>query len=147
VLDGEGLVWVEEPTRADDDGGHARIAAAVETPLQLGENWWGVHDMEKSVAAGASQHVMFDAMKIGGVSGWLRAARIADEEALPVSSHVFPEISSHLLAATPTRKWLEFVDKVGPILREPVRVEDGHVVLSDRPGAGVEWDEEAIARV
>jgi L-alanine-DL-glutamate epimerase-like enolase superfamily enzyme len=102
ILDREPLVWVEEPTRADDYAGHARIAAAVETAIQLGESWWGPRDMEKSIAAGASQHAMFDAMKIGGVSGWLRAARLAETAALPVSTHVFPEISAHLLAVTPT---------------------------------------------
>jgi mandelate racemase len=145
VLDAEGLVWVEEPTRADDFAGHARIAAAVETPIQLGENWWGPNEMEKSIAAAASQHVMFDAMKIGGVSGWLRAARLAQAAALPVSTHVFPEISSHLLAVTPTRQWLEYVDKVGPILTDPVRVEDGRIVIPDQPGVGIEWDEQAVA--
>ena len=146
VLDSEGLVWVEEPTRADDFAGHARIGAAVRTPLQIGENWWGANEMEKSIAAGASRYAMFDAMKIGGVSGWLRAARLAEAASLPVSTHVFPEVSSHLLGATPTRHWLEYVDKVGPILAEPVRVESGHVMISDRPGNGIEWDEPAIAR-
>ncbi|MGH3098831.1 MAG: enolase C-terminal domain-like protein [Streptosporangiales bacterium] len=123
-LDAEGLAWIEEPTRADD--------------------WWGVTDMEKSIAARASQHVMFDAMKIGGVSGWLRAARLARASALPVSTHVFPEFSAHLLAATPTAHRLEYVDKVGPILTNPVEVVAGQVSLSDRPGAGIEWDERAI---
>ena len=147
ALDAEGLTWIEEPTRADDYIGHARIAAAIETPIQLGENWWGTHDMEKSIAAGASQHAMFDAMKIGGASGWLRAAELAEQAALPVSTHVFPEISSHLLAATPTAHRLEYVDKVGPILSQPVHVQGGHVVLGRAPGAGVEWDERAIELV
>jgi mandelate racemase len=146
ILDRERLAWVEEPTRADDHAGHARIAAAVETPIQLGESWWGPRDMEKSVAAGASQHAMFDAMKIGGVSGWLQAARLAETAALPVSTHVFPEISAHLLAITPTRYRLEYVDKVGPILTEPVRLEAGRVLINDRPGIGIEWDEHAITQ-
>jgi mandelate racemase len=102
--------------------------------------------MEKSIAAGASRHAMFDAMKIGGVSGWLRAARLAETAALPVSTHVFPKISAHLLAVTPTGYRLEYVDKVGPILTEPVRLEAGRVRISDRAGAGIEWDEHAIAQ-
>lgn len=64
ALDGEGLQWVEEPTRGDDPAGRARIAAAVRTPIQLGESWRGVHDMDESIAAGASHHVTLDAMKI-----------------------------------------------------------------------------------
>lgn len=144
ALEDENVTWIEEPTRADDYAGHAAIAAATTIPLQLGENWWGVHDMEKSVAAHASHHVMFDAMKIGGVSGWLEAAELAAVERLPVSSHVFPEVSAHLLAATPTAHRLEYVDKVGPILEQPVRVDAGSVVVADSPGVGIEWDEQAI---
>ncbi|HSO07228.1 MAG TPA: enolase C-terminal domain-like protein, partial [Pelomicrobium sp.] len=77
ALDSEGLAWIEEPTRADDYAGHAAIAREVATPVQLGENWWGTHDMAKSIAAGASDLLMPDACKIGGVSGWLRAAALA----------------------------------------------------------------------
>ena len=76
MLDDEGLTWIEEPTRADDYDGHARIARAVRTPLSIGENWWGPADMAKSLAAGASTFGMPDVMKIGGVTGWLRAAAL-----------------------------------------------------------------------
>jgi mandelate racemase len=145
-LDAEGLVWVEEPTRADDAAGHARIAAAVSTPIQLGENWWGPHEMARSLEVGASDLVMLDAMKIGGVSGWLRAAALAEARGLPVSSHVFVELSAHLLAVTPTAQWLEYLDLAGSILSDPVRVSDGHVAASSAPGSGIEWDEEAVAR-
>jgi mandelate racemase len=143
ALDELGLHWIEEPTRADDYAGHARIAAAAETPIQLGENWWGPHDMEKSLAAQASDHVMLDAQKIGGVTGWLRAAQLTG---LPASSHTFPEISAHLLAVTPSAHYLEYLDHVGPILTEPVQVRDGHALIPERPGSGLEWDEAAVAR-
>jgi mandelate racemase len=139
ALDAEGVHWIEEPTRADDYAGHARIAAAVRTPIQLGESWWGVHDMEKSVAARASDHVTLDAMKIGGVSGWLRAIALAEREALPASSHTFPEVSAHLLAVTPTRYRLEYLDHAARVLAEPIRIEDGHAIVPDRPGIGLEW--------
>jgi mandelate racemase len=139
ALDAEGVHWIEEPTRADDYAGHARIAEAVRTPIQLGESWWGVHDMEKSVAARASDHVTLDAMKIGGVSGWLRASALAEREALPASSHTFPEVSAHLLAVTPTRHRLEYLDHAARVLAEPIRIEDGHAIVPDRPGIGLEW--------
>jgi mandelate racemase len=146
MLDDEGLYWIEEPTRADDFAGHARIAAAARTPIQLGENWWGAHDMEKSVAAAASDHAMFDAMKIGGVSGWLRAAALAESSGLPASSHAFPELSAQLLAVTPTCHLLEYAGGAGSIALEPLWIEDGHAVIDDRPGSGLEWDEDALAR-
>jgi mandelate racemase len=146
VLDDEGLTWIEEPTRADDFAGHARIARAARTPIQLGENWWGPHDMAKSIAARASDHVMLDVMKLGGITGWLRAAALAQAAGLPASSHTFPELSAHLLGVTPTCAWLEYLDHAGPILAEPVRVENGYAWPSERPGTGIAWDEDAIAR-
>ena len=139
ALDDEGLHWIEEPTRGDDFAGHARIAAAARTPIQLGESWWGVADMEKSIAAGASDHVTLDVMKIGGVSGWLRAAALAEAAGLPASSHTFPELSVHLLAVTPTAHRLEYLDHAAPILAEPIRIVDGHAVPPDRPGNGLQW--------
>ncbi len=144
VLDEEKLCWIEEPTRADDFEGHARIAVAARTAIQLGENWWGPHEMAKSIAAHASDYVMLDVMKLGGVTGWLRAAALAESAGLLASSHTFPEFSAHLLGVTPTSQWLEYLDHAGPILTEPIRIKDGYAVTPDRPGSGLEWNEDAL---
>lgn len=146
LLESERLVWIEEPTRADDYLGHAAIRRESRTPIQIGENWWGPHDMAKSLAAGASDFAMPDAVKIGGVTGWLRAAAQAEAAAIPVSCHLFPEISAHLLAVTPTRHWLEYVDWAAPILRESPALENGAITASARPGIGLAWNEEAVER-
>jgi mandelate racemase len=146
ALDGEGLDWIEEPTLADDDAGHAQISRELRTPVQIGENWWGPREMGRSLAAGASDFVMPDVMKIGGVTGWLRAAALAEAAGLPLSSHLFPEVSAHLLAVTPTAHWLEYVDFADPILREPLRVANGHALIAEAPGIGISWDEEAVAQ-
>ena len=100
ALADEHLLWVEEPTRADDAAGHARIRTSVSTPIQLGESWWGVDEMTASITAGAGDHAMLDVARIGGVTGWLRAAPVAHAAGLPVSSHFWPEISAALLAVT-----------------------------------------------
>jgi mandelate racemase len=147
VLDEEGLYWIEEPTRADDFDGHARIAQAAKTAIQLGENCWGPHDVAKSIAAGASDHIMLDVMKLGGVTGWLRAAALVEPSGLPASSHTFPEFSAHLLGVTPTCHWLEYLDHAGAILTEPVRIKDGHALEPDRPGSGLEWNEDEVRQV
>jgi mandelate racemase len=146
ALDEEGLYWIEEPTRADDYSGHARIRRDSKTPVQIGENWWGPHDAAKSVEAGASDYAMPDAMKIGGVTGWLRAAALAEAAGIPLSSHLFPEISAHLLAVSPTRHWLEYVDWADPVLQKPLEIEDGHASAPDAAGIGISWDEEAVQR-
>jgi mandelate racemase len=146
MLDGEGLTWLEEPVRADDLAGCGLVAATLRTPVQIGENFSGVFQMREALTSGASDLVMPDAQRIGGVSGWLRAAALAHAFGVEMSSHLFPEISAHLLAVTPTGHWLEYVDWAAPVLREPLAVVDGHVVAPDRPGAGIDWDEDAVAR-
>jgi mandelate racemase len=147
ALDAEGVGWIEEPTAFDEDEGHARIAATARTPVQIGENWWGPRPMARSIAARACDLVMPDAGKIGGVSGWRRAAELAAAHRLRMSSHLYPEISAHLLAATPTAHWLEWVDWAEPVLQRPLAIVDGHAVPRDEPGTGLEWDEAAIARL
>ncbi len=141
-----GLEWIEEPVRFDDYAGCARVREGSPVPIQIGENCWGVHDMQKALDAGSCDLFMPDAGKIGGVSGWLRAAGMAEPRGLPLSSHLYPEISAHLLAVTPTRHWLEFVDWAQPVLKHKLPVIDGHVTAPDVPGIGIEWDEEAVSR-
>jgi mandelate racemase len=146
ALAGEDLLWVEEPTRADDAAGHARIRAAVSTPIQLGESWWGLDEMTASITAGAGDHAMLDVARIGGVTGWLRAAPVAHAAGLPLSSHFWPEISAALLTVSSGAFLLEYLDVAAGVLREPTRIVDGAVVLPDEPGSGVEWDEDAVDR-
>jgi mandelate racemase len=146
ILDDEGLAWVEEPLRADDYEGHAHVARQVRTPLQLGENWWGPNDMAKSLAARASSFGMPDVMKIGGVTGWMRAAALGQSHGMPLSSHLFPEISAHLLAVTPTAHWLEYLDFARPLLREPARIVNGCLCASEAPGSGLDFDPAAVSR-
>ena len=146
ALDSLGLSWIEEPVRADDHAGNARVANALKTPVQIGENYWGSRDMARAVSAGASDYVMPDLERIGGVSGWMRAAAIADAAALPMSTHLFPEFSAHLMCVTPTAHWLEYVDWANPVLQTPLEIRDGFAILRDVPGAGIEWDEARVSQ-
>lgn len=147
ALDDEQLLWIEEPTLQQDDEGHAAIAAAVRTPIQLGENWFGIAEMRRSVAAQAGDCAMADLMKIGGLTGWRAAAALAAEQRLPLSSHLFQEFSAHALACSPSAHYLEVLDLAGPLLRQPpLRLVDGHVDLAlTEEGAGLEWDQDKVA--
>ena len=145
VLDDEDLTWVEEPTLAHDYAGHAWVAREARTPIQCGENWWGALDLQHAVDAHASDYLMPDVMKIGGVTGWQRAAAITATRGLRVSNHLWPEISAQLLAVTPTAHWLEYADWWNDIVREPLVIRDGMTDVGDAPGAGVSWNEAAIA--
>jgi mandelate racemase len=145
ALDDEDIVWLEEPIRHDDYAGYAVLARALKTPLQIGENFSLPTAMEAALAAGATDYVMPDLERIGGVSGWRRAAALAAAHRMPMSSHLFPEVSAHLLAATPTCHWLEYVDWADRLVQEPLRIVDGCAVVPDRPGSGLVWDEAAVA--
>jgi mandelate racemase len=146
ILDDEGLTWAEEPTLAHDYAGHAQIAREARTPIQCGENWWGTRDLQHAIEAGASDYVMPDVMKIGGVTGWLRAASLAHAKNIPVSSHLWPEVSARLLCCTPTAHWLEYADWWNPILAAPLRIENGMAIVDDAIGTGVDWNEAAVCR-
>jgi mandelate racemase len=144
MIDEEGgVLWIEEPVRADDFAGTARVAREVHTPIQIGENFMGAEQMAQALAAGACDYVMPDAQRIGGVTGWMRAAALAQAAGMEMSSHLFPEVSCQLLAVTPTCHWLEFVDWAEPVLQEPLALKDGCVAV---PGKPMQWNEEAVRR-
>ncbi len=146
ALDREGIYWIEEPVRHDDYAGTARIAREVETPVQIGENFIGTRPMAAAIAAGAADYVMPDLARIGGVTGWVRAAALADAAGLEMSSHLYPEVSAHLFAVTPTAHFLEYVDWASPILARPLGIADGQARPDDAAGVGLDWNEEAVSR-
>jgi mandelate racemase len=146
TLDELSLTWIEEPTIAEDFAGHAQIKAAAATPIQAGENWWGPLEFRKALNAGATDLLMPDVMKIGGITSWLKVATMAEVYAMPLSNHLFAEVSAHLMAASPTAGWFEWCDWSNPVLAAPVEVREGLVWPSEKPGIGIEWNEAAIAR-
>jgi mandelate racemase len=147
MIDDEGgVLWIEEPIRADDFSGCSEIRREVRTPIQIGENFMGPEQMAQALAAGACDFVMPDAERIGGVTGWMRAAALAQAAGLEMSSHLFPEVSAHLLAVTPTAHWLEYVDWADAVLAEPLSIHQGNVIIPERPGVGITWNEEAVRR-
>jgi mandelate racemase len=146
VLDDEGLAWVEEPTLAHDYTGHAEVAREARTPIQCGENWWGPLDVRHAVDARASDYIMLDVMKVGGVSGWTDAAAMAGVRGIRVSNHLWPEISAQLLSVTPTAHWLEYADWWNPVLAEPLVVANGMAIPAGGTGSGIEWNTKAVDR-
>ena len=147
ALQAHGVYWLEEPIRHDDYRGNAKIARILDVPLQIGENFNGPEAMADAFVANACDYVMPDAGRIGGVTGWMQSAGIAAARGVEMSSHLIPEVSVHLLGATPTAHWLEYVDWADAILEEPLEVIDGAVTASARPGAGLSWDEAKLRRL
>jgi mandelate racemase len=145
AIDGLGLAWIEEPIVYDNLDGFARLAAQLKTPIQIGENFYGPRDLYTALQKKACDLVMPDFMRIGGVTGWLRAAAIAGVAGVPISTHLYPEIAAHVMRVTETAHWLEWQDWADPVLQRPYEIRDGMLHIPDVPGVGLEWDEDAVA--
>jgi mandelate racemase len=144
AIDGLGLAWIEEPVVYDDLDGYARLAADLATPLQIGENFYGPRDLHRALQLKACDLVMPDFMRIGGVTGWLRAAPIAAAAGIPISTHLYPEVAAHMLRVAESAHWLEWQNWADPVLQEPYPVRDGRLHIPNRPGTGIAWDESAV---
>jgi mandelate racemase len=147
ALDHLGLTWMEEPIAYDNLAGYAQLARELDTPVQLGENFYGPRAMYEALRAGAGDYFMPDLMRIGGVSGWLRCAPIAAAAGIQMSTHLYPEFSAHLMRVTETAHWLEWQDWANPILARPFEVKDGSIHIPNEAGSGVVWNEQEIRRL
>ena len=139
------LHWIEEPVAAENLQGHAKVRETSPISIQSGENWWFPRGFAEAIAAGASDFIMPDLMKVGGVTGWMRVAAQAEAASIPMSSHLFAEASAHMLAVTPTAHWLEVLDLGRAILADPIEIVDG-TITARGPGLGLSWNEAAVAK-
>jgi mandelate racemase len=145
AIDELGLDWIEEPIVYEDLAGYAKLAAEIATPIQIGENFYGPRDLHRALECKACDYVMPDFMRIGGVTGWLRAASIAGAAGVPMSTHLYPEIAAHMMRVTETAHWLEWQDWADPILDRPFDIRDGQLHIPNVPGVGLRWNEDAVA--
>ena len=139
------LTWIEEPVPQENLSGHAKVRENSPIPIQAGENWWFPRGFSEAIAAKASDFIMPDLMKVGGVTGWLNVAAQAEAASIPMSSHLFAEASAHMLAVTPTAHWLEVLDFAGAILNNPIEIVDG-TLTARGPGLGLSWNEAAVSK-
>ena len=139
------VYWLEEPTIPDDVPGHARIVREGGLPVAAGENLHTLHEFQALIAAGGVTFPEPDLSNCGGVSVWLKVARIAEAANLPVTSHGVHDLHVHLLAAVPNASYLE-VHGFGleRFMAEPLAIRDGKAIAPERPGHGVELDWQAL---
>jgi len=140
--------WLEEPISPDDFGGHARVVRDGGLPIAAGENLRTVWDFRHLIALGGVTFPEPDVTNCGGVTSFLKIAHLAEAFGLPVTSHGAHDVTVHLLAAVPNRSYLEAhgfgLDRY---IAEPLRIEDGFAVASDRPGHGIEFDWKGLASI
>jgi mandelate racemase len=145
AIDDLGLAWIEEPLVYDNLRGTAQLARELNTPIQIGENFYGPRALHAALQMKACDYVMPDFMRIGGVTGWLRAAAIAGAAGIPVSTHLYPEVAAHVMRVTETAHWLEWQNWADPILEQPYQIKDSELHIPDVPGVGLAWNKTAVA--
>ena len=144
AIDNLDLTWIEEPVVYDNFSGYAQLAADLKTPIQMGENFYGPRELYTAIQMKACDFVMPDFMRIGGVTGWLRAAAIAGAAGIPMSTHLYPEVAAHVMRVTETAHWLEWQNWADPVLQQPYEIRDSQLHIPNIPGVGLEWNEDAV---
>jgi L-alanine-DL-glutamate epimerase-like enolase superfamily enzyme len=140
------LVWLEEPIIPDDVAGHARILASGGVPIAAGENLRTLWEFKNYITAGAVSYPEPDVTNCGGVTSFMKIARLAEAFNLPVTSHGAHDVTVHLLAACPNRSYLEAhgfgLDRY---IEHPLVLQDGMAIAPGRVGHGVNFDWQGLA--
>jgi L-talarate/galactarate dehydratase len=139
-----GLFWLEDVTTCDDYPGLARVNAALSTPIAGGEYVWGIAPFRQMIEARSVDIVMIDLARVGGITPWMKVAGMAEAFNMPVVSHVIPEFQVHLIAAVPNGLTVEYMPWTLKLFKETPRLESGQLMLPDKPGFGLEFDEAAV---
>jgi L-alanine-DL-glutamate epimerase-like enolase superfamily enzyme len=140
------LAWLEEPIPFEDLDGYRRVRDALDMPLCTGENNFLLGDFVDLVESEAADVLMPDLMRVAGVTEWMKIARLCEAHRVRMTPHLFSEVSVHLAAAAPGVEWLEYQPWWSPILADPLELSDGGIALRERPGFGIDLDEDAVRR-
>jgi len=134
-----GIAWFEEPLPADDISGHSRLAAASAVPIAVGESLYSIGQFAAYVQQGAASILQVDVARIGGITPWLKVAHMAEGFNLAVCPHFLMELHVSLCAAVPSAAWVEYIPQLDAIADSRMVIEDGHAVVPDVPGLGIDW--------
>ena len=138
------LFWLEDVVAHDDYQGLARVADALTTPVCAGEYHYGLRPFRHMLEARSIDIVMIDLLRAGGVTQWMKIAAMAEAFNLPVVSHLIPEIHLHLIAAIPHGLTVEYMPWTLELFEETPAIEDGQIVVPQKPGLGLKFDAKAM---
>lgn len=142
------LLWIEEPLPSDDISGHARLRKLVNTPVGLGENVYNISQFNEYFESGAVDFVQADVGRVGGITGYINIATLAQTHNLPMTPHFVFELSASLLSAVPNARFAEVTDggtfiDLG-VLTSAGTEKDGYYYPSDAPGTGLVFNWEYL---
>lgn len=146
-MEGQKLFWLEDPIDHQDFDGLRQIAEDLAISITAGEYLYGIQPISQMLAKGAVDILMVDLLRVGGITSWMKAAHLAEGWNKPVVSHLAPEILAHCVVAAPNGLIVEHMPWAFPLFKEVPAVEDGEIVLSERPGLGLEFDHAAIDKL
>jgi L-alanine-DL-glutamate epimerase-like enolase superfamily enzyme len=152
-----GLAFFEQPVHADDIDGMAAVTAASGTiAIGADESIHSLEDIRRHHARGAARGVSLKTIKLGGLRGVMEAGRLCDRLGLNVNvsaktgeSSIACAAATHIAAALPQIAWGLTLSNEGltdDATARPIRIEHGHVEVSDRPGLGIDVDEDRVRR-
>lgn len=145
ILEQFNLAWIEEPLDAYDAQGHARLAAALGTPIATGEMLTSVDEHFELIRNDAADFIQPDAPRVGGITPFLRILALADHKGLKLAPHFAMEIHFHLAAAYAQEPWVEHFEWLEPLFNERQEIRDGRMIVPARPGLGFSLSDQARA--
>jgi L-alanine-DL-glutamate epimerase-like enolase superfamily enzyme len=147
ALEAFDLTWLEEPLPAWDLEGLARVSAALDTPIASGETEYTRYGFKRMLDLRCADVLMPDLQRVGGVSEFMRVGHMAESVDIPVSSHLFPEMSIQVLGALANANYLEYMPWFSVLYNEKLEFDNGDAVVPERPGFGFTFDMDYINRL
>jgi L-alanine-DL-glutamate epimerase-like enolase superfamily enzyme len=140
-----GLAWIEDPIPIDRVDEYARLCAELETPVAAGETSYSMQLFRRLLEQRALDMVIFEPMRVGGITGALKLGALTETFGVPIAPHVYHNVGAHLLSAFSNAAVLEYLPWWDVLLEEPVTPNSGMASAIDRPGIGLEFNPEALA--
>lgn len=147
VLEEVGVLWFEEPLRAEDVLGHEQLARATSVPVAVGESMYSLHQFGQYLARGAAGFVQPDVARVGGITPWLKVAHAAEAHGVEVAPHFLMELHVGLCGAVTNSRYLEYIPQLRAVTTTELTVDDGYAVVPTTPGLGIDWDRDALERM
>jgi L-talarate/galactarate dehydratase len=146
LLEPFALYWIEDPVSAQDWEGLAEVSRALDTRVTFGETLETMVQFRSCLQIRAADCYMVDVQKVGGITAWMRIAGVLDAAHYQVASHTEPEVQVHLVAAAANGLTVEYTPSHDVLYREPLKIENGAMVVPEGPGLGMELNDEVLQR-